>query len=313
MKHNQSDHVVTGTINPILCQGTLHMPAKNRLTLAYSPCPNDTYIFNALANNLIDTHGLEFDITLADVEELNGMAAAGAADIVKVSVAAMAGLLDEYILLRSGGAMGFGVGPVLVALQGRTLKDMNNCVVAIPGRRTTANLLFSTFCQEHFLAVETKELVFDQIMGAVACGDAAAGVLIHEGRFTFHNSGLALLVDLGAWWEESKGLPIPLGGIAIKRSLGAELAQTVNALIRASIDHAFTNPDAPWEYMRAHAQEMNDDVITEHVRTFVTSYSLDVGENGELAVAALLEAAGGEKRKDIFISIHDLLSKKKNE
>lgn len=261
------------------------------LRIGYSPCPNDTFIFHGIASGAVPwPTGLE--ITLADVEQLNSMAVAGAFDVVKVSVAAAAGILDDYVLLRAGGAMGYGVGPVLVAGEARELASLDGLTVAVPGRRTTANLLFGLCCRDAGITVHLRELVFDEVMPAVAAGEVDAGIVIHEGRFTFQAQGLTRMLDLGAWWEDRTGLPIPLGCIAIKRSLGPEVASRMNEAIRESLLAARKNPEGAWVYIKEHAQEMDDAVIRQHIETFVTDYSLDVGEAGERGVEQLLKEAG---------------------
>ncbi|MBU1229247.1 MAG: 1,4-dihydroxy-6-naphthoate synthase [Proteobacteria bacterium] len=262
-----------------------------RLSLHYSPCPNDTFIFHALASGLVAVPGVALDVALADVEGLNQAAAAGTPDVCKVSVAAAAGLLDEYRILRAGGALGRGVGPILVARGGVRLEDLHGRAVAIPGARTTANLLFGLLCCERGLSPRLLELVYDQVMPAVSDGRCTAGVVIHEGRFTYAQHGLARLLDLGAWWEEERGLPIPLGCIVMRRSLGLDLARAVNAGIRQSLELAHEHPEASRQYIRSHAQEMDPQVIARHIETFVTSSSLDLGPEGEAAILALLAEA----------------------
>lgn len=274
---------------------------SDKMSLGYSPCPNDTFIFHGLASGLIPWSG-GLDILLADVEELNTLAAAGKMDVIKVSVAAAADILDDYVLLRAGGAMGFGVGPILVAIGECDLKALDGKTVAIPGSKTTANLLFGLCCREAGVNVTLKEMVFDEVMPAVAAGAVDAGVVIHEGRFTFAQQGMTRILDLGAWWEEHTGLPIPLGAIAIKRSLGEEIARAMNEAIRQSLLGARQNPEGARDYIKQHAQEMDDDVIREHIGTFVTDYSLDVGDGGVEAVSRLLREAGCE-RADVFISL----------
>ena len=276
-----------------------------RLSLAFSPCPNDTYIFHALASGLVRVPGVEFDISLADVERLNESAAAGAPDICKVSVAAAGAVLDDYRLLRAGGALGRGVGPILVTRDAARLEDLHGKPVAIPGRRTTAALIFGLLCRERGVAPVIKELVYDEIMPAVTSGECAAGVVIHEGRFTFAEHGLARLLDLGAWWETERDLPIPLGCIVMRRSLGGELALAVTAGIRESLAHARQHPEAGAAYIREHAQEMDPGVIAKHIATFVTEASHDIGPGGEAATLVLLaearRAAGlGELPEDVF-------------
>ncbi len=277
-----------------------------RLSLHYSPCPNDTFIFHALAAGLVSVPGVDFDVTLADVERLNEAASAGLPDVCKVSVAAAAGVLGEYRLLRAGGALGRGVGPVLVSRGATRLEDLHGQRVAIPGRRTTANLIFGLLCRERGIEPELVELVYDQVMPAVTGGDCTAGVVIHEGRFTFAEHGLARLLDLGAWWEEARGLPIPLGCIVLRRSLGSDLARAVNAGIRASLEHARQHPEASREYIRQHAQELDPAVIARHIETFVTEASLDLGPEGEAAALALLAEARriegqGPLPEDVFL------------
>ncbi|WP_319583795.1 1,4-dihydroxy-6-naphthoate synthase [uncultured Pseudodesulfovibrio sp.] len=274
---------------------------NNELTLGYSPCPNDTFIFHALTKGLVPWSG-GLSVTLADVEELNGLASRGALDVVKVSTAAAAGILDEYVLLRAGGAMGYGAGPVLVAGEGRTLESLDGGKVAIPGERTTANLIFGLCCREAGINVTRVPMVFDEVMPAVQAGRVDAGVVIHEGRFTFAERGLSRVLDLGAWWEAHTGLPIPLGAIAIKRSLGMDVARRMNEAIRQSLLFARNEPEAGRDYIRENAQELSEEVIRTHIETFVTDYSLDAGEAGVQAVSRLLAEAGCD-RKDIFITL----------
>jgi 1,4-dihydroxy-6-naphthoate synthase len=274
---------------------------QNKLTLGYSPCPNDTFIFHALTKGLVPWAG-GVDVTLADVEELNGLAASGSLDVVKVSTAAAAGILDEYVLLRAGGAMGYGAGPVLVAGEGRTLESLDGGRVAIPGERTTANLIFGLCCREAGISVRRIPMVFDEVMPAVEAGLVDAGVVIHEGRFTFGEHGLIRVLDLGAWWEAHTGLPIPLGAIAIKRSLGEDTARRMNEAIRQSLLFARNEPEAGRDYIRENAQELSEEVVRTHIETFVTDYSLDAGEAGVQAVSRLLAEAGCT-RKDIFITL----------
>lgn len=271
------------------------------LSIGYSPCPNDTFIFHALTAGIVPWDG-DLSVTLADVEELNAKAASGAFDVVKVSVAAAAGILDDYVLLRAGGAMGYGAGPILVAGAPGGLADLHGGRVAIPGRMTTANLLFGLCCRQAGVRVELAEMVFDEVMPAVEAGEAAAGVVIHEGRFTYGERGLTRILDLGAWWEEHTGLPIPLGAIAIKRSLGEGAARAMNEAIRQSLLHARSHPEDGRGYVRAHAQEMDEAVVQTHIETFVTDYSLDVGDSGAKAVARLLAEAGCE-RGDVFVEL----------
>lgn len=277
-----------------------------RLSLHYSPCPNDTFIFHALTSGLVRVPGVELDITLADVERLNQAASAHEPDICKVSVAAAAAVLDEYRILRAGGALGRGVGPVLVGKGGMRLEDLDGQPVAIPGRRTTANLIFGLLCQERGIAPQLVEMVYDEVMPAVETGRCAAAVVIHEGRFTYAERGLSRLLDLGAWWEQARGLPIPLGCIIMRRSLGLDSARAVNDAIRASLLYARQHPETGAQYIRDHAQEMDEAVIARHIATFVTEASLDLGPEGESAALALMAEArrsegAGELPAEVFL------------
>ncbi len=263
---------------------------KKRLSLGISPCPNDTFIFHALAHGVFQE--LEWDMELTDVQELNEAALAGRLDVCKVSVGVVPRILGEYTLLRAGGALGRGVGPLLTALPGMRPADLDGAAVAVPGQDTTAFLLFSLWAQSQNVQPQPRAMVFHQVMEAVRLGKVQAGVVIHEGRFTYAAQGLALLADLGQWWEQETGLPLPLGAIAVRRSLGLELAMRIDAAIRDSLEQANAHPGEAMSWVRAHAQEMAQDVIEAHIAAFVTSYSLDVGDEGKAAVRSLLQAAG---------------------
>lgn len=263
-----------------------------RLSLAYSPCPNDTYIFHALATGLVSAtlpgptpEEVEFDITLADIEALNGMAVDHAVDVAKISYAAYGLVADDYVLLRSGGALGRGVGPLVVS----SLPDLDLAGkrVAIPGGRTTANLLLRLLRSD----LELVPMRYDAIMPAVADGSVAAGLIIHESRFTYQDHGLHSLIDLGTWWEEEVGHLVPLGAIVARRSLGPAVHAAVSGLIRASLERANADPAAAADYIAANAQEMEPDVRRRHIDLYVNEYSLDVGERGEAAVRELLTRA----------------------
>ncbi len=265
---------------------------KRRLRLGYSPCPNDTHIFFALAEGRVLSAPYELEIFLADVEVLNQQAREGVHDISKVSISAVLHLLDDYWLLRAGGAIGRGCGPLVVARENLLMEDLQDKTIAVPGVLTTAHLLLQ------MTEVHRGNLVvmsFDRIMKAVAEGEVDAGVIIHEGRFTYPAWGLKLVVDLGAWWEKETGLPLPLGGILIKRELGAETARWVDDKIRASLVYARTHPREAWPYIKRHAQEMADEVIGQHLETFVNEFSFEVGEEGERAIRSLLEAAANHQ------------------
>jgi len=258
------------------------------LQLAYSPCPNDTYIFHALVHGLVACAGCRFQVTLDDVESLNQAAREGRFEVTKLSYAALGHLLDRYVLLRSGSALGRGCGPLLVAAPGRTLAGLGDATIAVPGRWTTAALLLGLYQGR---APHMTAMPFEAIMPAVARGDFGYGVIIHEGRFTYSRLGLDCLLDLGHWWEESTGLPIPLGGIAIRRDQPAALAGDVAAAIRRSIAFARAHPERSADYIRRHAQEMAPDVIRRHIGLYVNDFSLDLGAEGEAAIRRLYDDA----------------------
>ncbi|MDZ4185257.1 MAG: 1,4-dihydroxy-6-naphthoate synthase [Desulfuromonadales bacterium] len=263
------------------------MNAPN-LRLGYSPCPNDTFIFHALMHNRIPLRGFSIQEELADVETLNRRALAGELDLTKISYHAFGHLRSEYALLRSGGALGRGCGPLVVARQATSLEHLRGKRIAIPGELTTANLLL----QLHGAGYERLQVLpFDKVVAAVASGSVDAGLIIHESRFTFAEHGLVAVEDLGAWWEELTGLPIPLGGILARRSLGREVIEEVESAIRASVRYAFDHPEEARSYIRAHAQELDDAVIQQHIDLYVNHFSLDLGEEGLAAVHELLHRA----------------------
>jgi 1,4-dihydroxy-6-naphthoate synthase len=263
-------------------------PHDRTLTLGYSPCPNDTFIFHALVNGVARAPGLRFAERLEDVETLNRLAAAGELDVTKISYGAAPGLLRDYVLLRSGGALGRGCGPLVVAREGLSREELAGRRIAIPGRNTTANLLLRLFAPD---AQPGVELVYSDIMPAVARGEVDAGLIIHESRFTYPQHGLVKVVDLGEWWEQTTGLPIPLGGIMARRALGDEAIRAIDDAIRRSVEHAFARPDDSRAYVRAHAQEMDDAVTQQHIDLYVNRFSVDVGDEGERAVRELFARA----------------------
>jgi 1,4-dihydroxy-6-naphthoate synthase len=264
----------------------------HHLTLGYSPCPNDTFIFYALIHGLVECPGFSFAERLEDVETLNRLALKGELDITKISSHLLGFVRADYCLLRSGGAMGRGCGPLVVSRRFGGMRELKGKRIAVPGRYTTACLLLRLFDRELDNLVF---LPFHDIMGAVARGEADAGVIIHESRFTFPDYGLAKLLDLGDWWEKETGHPIPLGGIVAKRSLGEETLTALDRLLRASVTYALDHPGAANAYIRAHSQEMSDEVCAAHIGLYVNDYSLDPGIEGEAAITTLLaraEAAG---------------------
>ncbi len=261
------------------------------LTLGYSPCPNDTFIFYALVHGLVAIPGASVQERLEDVETLNRLALHKRLDLTKISYHALGHLRTDYALLRSGGALGRGCGPIVVARADTDLAALRGKSIAIPGRLTTANLLLQ-LCGTGFEQV--REMPFHTIMAAVAKGEVEAGVIIHESRFTYWEHGLVQIADLGAWWEEETGLPIPLGGILARRDLGAELIAQIDEALAESVAYAFAHPQQPRAYIREHSQELADEVIESHIALYVNDFSLDLGDEGERAVTELLGRA--EKR-----------------
>jgi len=257
------------------------------LTLGYSPCPNDTFIFYALAEKKIESP-FDLDILISDVEELNRRVGQGALDVSKISANAAVNILDSYRLLRSGGAMGRGCGPLIVAGRPANLQELRDAMIATPGDLTTANLLLRLEGTHRGRRVPMQ---FDRIIPAVAAGEVDAGVIIHEGRWIYGAYGLHMVLDLGQWWEASTGLPLPLGAIAAKRGLGEETARLMEEKIRESLQYATAHPDEAWSYVRRHAREMEPEVIRLHIDAFVNEFSMDAGVEGEKAVRRLLEAA----------------------
>ena len=266
---------------------------KQTFDLAYSSCPNDTFIFKGIAKNFIDTRGMDFNIFLEDVETLNQNAARDRYHITKLSFAALGTLLDRYALLRTGAALGKGCGPLIISMPERQIDDKKKPVVAVPGLGTTAYHLFRFYMADLFsgLDVDISPMPFEKIMPAVQDGSADFGVIIHEGRFIYQGQGLEMRADLGQWWEEKTGLPIPLGCIAVHRDIEPETACAVQTLIRESIDHAFAHPGMGGEYIREYAQEMADDVIHQHIGLYVNEFSRDIGDQGTLAVTTFFDHA----------------------
>ncbi|MDD2319030.1 MAG: 1,4-dihydroxy-6-naphthoate synthase [Geobacteraceae bacterium] len=260
------------------------------LTLGYSPCPNDTFLFYPLVHGRVPCHGLHFVERLEDVETLNRLAMAGALDICKVSYHAFAHIRERYILLRSGGAMGKGCGPLIVAKKAFQPEQLRRKKIAVPGRFTTASLLLQLFDPS---LTELIFLPFDEIMPAVQEGRVEAGVIIHESRFTFHTYGLQKVLDLGEWWEKCSGLPLPLGGIAARRSLGPSLLAMLSEIVRASVAYARNHPAETLGYVHGHSQEMSEQVCSSHIDLYVNDYSLDPGPEGESAAEFLF--ARGEQ------------------
>jgi 1,4-dihydroxy-6-naphthoate synthase len=265
------------------------MGRMNRImTIGYSPCPNDTYIFYALIKGKVTVPGLAFRERLEDVETLNRLALDGALDLTKISYHALGHLRERYALLRSGGALGRGCGPLIVARPGTRIEDLRSGTVAIPGKLTTAWLLLQLFDRG---LNNVEVMTFDRIMQAVADGAVTAGLIIHESRFTYPLYKLEMLLDLGEWWERYSGLPIPLGGILGKRSLGAEILEKVEQAIRESLLYARSHQDEVLAYVKEHSQEMDESVMMSHIDLYVNDFSLDLGDEGVRAVQRLFAEA----------------------
>lgn len=259
---------------------------KRPLTLAYSPCPNDTFIFAAWTQGLL-TGAPPVEVVLEDVEALNQAALQGRYCLTKVSYGAIPALLPNYRILRAGGALGHGCGPLVVTRPGTvaSLADLGEGTrIAIPGRMTTAFLLLQLACER---PLDVTVMRFDEIMPAVAAGTVDAGLIIHESRFTYQNLGLTAVADLGAWWEETTGNPIPLGAILVRRDIPRQTALEVDHLIQASLRYAYAHPNRVAPYVREHAFEMDERVMQAHIELYVNAYSEALGERGEAAVSEL--------------------------
>ena len=262
-----------------------------QLSLGYSPCPNDTYIFFALTHGFVPLRDITVSERLEDVETLNQLARLGHLDLTKISYHAYGHVRDKYALLHSGGALGRGCGPLVIASQPIDMQALKGQRIAVPGQLTTANLLLQLYDPGYD---NLLILPFDRIMMALHHGEAAAGVIIHESRFTYQQLGFREVLDLGAWWEAETGLPIPLGGILARRDLGAELIGQIDAAIRTSLDYARQHPQAAENYIKQHAQELDNAVIRSHIDLYVNHFTDDLGPEGILAVNTLLGRA--EKR-----------------
>jgi 1,4-dihydroxy-6-naphthoate synthase len=256
------------------------------LTFGYSPCPNDTYAFHALTHGIV-VAPFRVRPVLIDIEELNRRAQSGEFHLTKLSVGAFAAVGERYRLLRSGAALGHGVGPLVVARTPMTLVEAVAGRVAIPGTETTAYRLLRLAAGEPSLP-SVVEMRYDRILKAVADGDVDAGLIIHESRFTYADHGLVKVIDLGDWWEKETGLPVPLAGICARADLDDDSRSAAEHAIRASVQYAFDHPDASREYVRAHAQEMSDQVCAQHIALYVNEHSLDIGEDGLRAIERLV-------------------------
>ena len=259
-----------------------------KITLGFSPCPNDTFIFDALVNKKIDTFGLDFEYVLADVEELNKKAFQQELDITKLSFHAYLFLTEKYTLLNSGSALGQNCGPLLISKNDHTLKDVDNLTIAVPGEFTTANFLLKFA----FPKISSKKIIlFSDIEKAVLDEKVDAGVIIHESRFTYAEKGLKKIADLGEYWERVTKQPIPLGGIVAKKNLPEETIFLFNKLIKQSVEFAFANPESSKDFIKANAQELDDEVIKKHIDLYVNKFSLSLGRKGKIAINTFFEKA----------------------
>lgn len=272
-------------------------------TLAFSPCPNDTFIFDAMVHHKIETEPYCYEVSYLDVQQLNIAAKNNQFDITKLSYFAASQLLDQYQILTSGSALGFGCGPLLISLKNYSTDDLKNIKIAIPGKNTTANFLLQYVFPE---AVDTVEMLFSDIEDAVIEGKVDAGLIIHENRFTYFNKGLQKIADLGEIWEQKTGFPIPLGCIAVKRNIPDEEKRAINHHIKESIRFAFQHPESSKSYVKCHSQELDDDVIKAHINLYVNQYSEDLGPVGKNTIYHMFEKTGlpiEKLREDwIFVS-----------
>lgn len=273
-----------------------------KLTLGFSPCPNDTFIFDAMVNGLIDTKGISFDYVMEDVETLNIWAEQGKLDITKLSYNTFIHIADQYALLHSGSALGVGVGPLLIAKQPMDLGRIADYKIAIPGKKTTANLLLSLAFPN---AQNKTEVVFSDIEERVLSGEFDAGLVIHESRFTYANRGLHKLMDMGDWWEQTTHAAIPLGGIVIRRNIDKKIAAAVDSIIKESLAWSWKRYPQLTPFITGNAQEMEEDVMRKHIQLYVNDYTTDLGETGRKAITTLFDKAkaGGLLKNELPESI----------
>jgi len=263
------------------------------LRLGFSTCPNDTFIFDAMIHHKIDTEGLNFDVLLADVEELNKEAFRNEIDITKLSYHAYAYIAENYQLLNTGSALGNNNGPLLISKSKIFPDEVNDLKIAIPGKYTTANLLLSIAYPK---ATNKKEYLFSDIEEVILSNEVDAGLIIHENRFTYQNKGLKKIIDLGEYWEATEKMPIPLGGIVVNRQLPNETKLKIQRVLRSSVNYAFQNPLASLSFIKKYAQEMNEEVMHNHIKLYVNNYTKELGETGKKAIETLYKVAA---EKDI--------------
>jgi 1,4-dihydroxy-6-naphthoate synthase len=275
-----------------------------KISLGFSTCPNDTFIFDAMVHHKIDTENLEFDVVLGDVEELNSKALQNELDVTKISYHAFSKIAHNYLLLDSGSALGYRNGPLLISKRKIYSDELNDVKIAIPGVNTTANLLLSIAFPE---AKNKKEFLFSNIEDAILDNEVDAGLIIHENRFTYEKKGLKKIIDLGEYWEKETGLPIPLGGIAVSRNLNHNQQLKINRVLKRSVEYAFANPKSAYPYIKQYAQEMDEDVMYKHIELYVNNFTIELGTHGRKAIEILYEKAISlgvlpEMNKQIFLT-----------
>lgn len=260
----------------------------SKLTLGFSPCPNDTFIFDAMVHGKIDTEGIEFEVFMEDVEALNQRAFAGDIDITKLSYHAFAHLTHHFALLNAGSALGNNCGPLLISGNIMTRDEITGARIAIPGKMTTANFLLGLAFPE---AINKQTFLFSDIEDAVLRGDADAGLIIHENRFTYEQKGLVKIMDLGEFWESATGYPIPLGGIVVNRNIPHDVQKKIDRIMRRSVEYAFDNRESVMPFVRCYAQAMEDDVMMSHIGLYVNDFTIDLGDEGKGAVQYMMDVA----------------------
>ncbi len=266
----------------------MEMNTKHIIRLGFSSCPNDTFIFDAMIHHKIDTEGLDFELIIEDVEELNRRAFTNDLEVTKISFNAYTQLVNKYILLDAGAALGENCGPLLISKKPLTMDELRNKKIAIPGVNTTANLIMSLAFPE----IDNKiEMLFSDIEEAVLSEEVDAGLIIHESRFTYEDKGLYRIIDLGEYWEDVTNTPTPLGGIIAKRTLDRDLILKINRVLKKSLEFAFAHPKSALDFIKKHAQEMSEEVMYKHIGLYVNHYSLSLGEKGKEAVTVLFQRA----------------------
>lgn len=276
----------------------------SKISLGFSTCPNDTFIFDAMVHQKVDTEGLDFELVLGDVEELNQKAMRGDLDVTKISYHAYSKIAGQYLILDAGSALGYKNGPLLISKYKIYPDEVNDIQIAIPGFNTTANLLFNIAYPN---AKNKTEYLFSDIEEAVLSNEVDAGLIIHENRFTYEKKGLKKIIDLGEYWEKETALPIPLGGIAVNRKLDQEIQQKINRVLTRSVEFAFENPKSAYPFIKQYAQEMEEEVMYKHIELYVNDFSKDLGEAGKHAIQELYKRAISlevlpEMRQDIFLT-----------